>query len=79
MDIPATSYSTIFHCDQGFFICSLRLLEGIISLGMFWMFFKGYKAITRERNNRISSEERWLYNLAMFQTVMLSLYYLVFE
>jgi magnesium-transporting ATPase (P-type) len=25
-DIPSTSYSTIFHCDQSAFICLLRLL-----------------------------------------------------
>jgi hypothetical protein len=79
VDIPETSYSTIFHCDQSGFICLLRLLEGLVSVGMFWMFWKGYRAITRERNNRISKEDRWLYLLAMFQTFLCSLYYLLFE
>ena len=53
-DIPATSYSTIFHCDQGGFICLLRLLEGVISVFMFWLFWMGYRAIAKERNNRVS-------------------------
>lgn len=78
-DIPATSYSTIFHCDQSGFICLLRLLEGVISVFMFWLFWKGYRAISKERNNRVSKEDRWLYLLALFQTILCSLYYLIFE
>lgn len=78
-DIPPASYSTIFHCDQSSFICLLRLLEGLVSVGMFWMFYKGFRAITRERNNRISKEERFLFQLAMVQTALCSLYYLIFE
>jgi hypothetical protein len=46
-DIPATSYSTIFHCDQSPFVCILRLLEGLVSLGMFWLFYNGYRAISK--------------------------------
>ena len=46
-EIPATSYSTIFHCDQTFFVCLLRLGEGLISVGMFLLFWKGYKAINQ--------------------------------
>lgn len=53
-EIPATSYSTIFHCDEGLFVCILRLFEGLISVGMFWMFYQGYRAITKERNNKLS-------------------------
>lgn len=46
-NIPKTSYSTIFHCNQGMFICFLRLLEGLISVAMLRLFWKGYQAITR--------------------------------
>lgn len=78
-NIPKTSYSTIFHCNQGAFICFLRLLEGLISVGMLWLFWRGYRAITRERNNKILPQEKNLYLLALGQTLLLSLYYLVFE
>lgn len=53
-EIPATSYSTIFHCGQGLFVCTLRLLEGLVSVGMFYMFYRGNKAIANERNNKLS-------------------------
>lgn len=46
-EIPASSYSTIFHCDQTFFVCFLRLCEGLISVGIFILFWNGYKAINR--------------------------------
>jgi hypothetical protein len=78
-DIPATSYSTIFHCGQGSFICLLRLCEGLISVGMCAMFYKGYKAISHERNNKLSVEDKTLYQLAMTQTILLAVYYLIFE
>ena len=78
-EIPATSYSTIFHCDQGAFICLLRLLEGLVSVGMFMVFLRGNRAISREKNNRLTGEDRTLYQLAMVQTLLLSVYYLVFE
>lgn len=77
-DIPASSYSTIFHCHQGYFICFLRLLEGLISLFVFWLFFKGYRVITAERNNKLSSEDKGLYMLGLFQTLLVALYYLLF-
>lgn len=78
-NIPKTSYSTIFHCNQGMFICLLRLLEGLISVAMLRLFWKGYRAITRERNNKLPAEEKRLYLLALGQTLLLSLYYLIFE
>jgi hypothetical protein len=78
-EVPASSYSTIFHCSQGWFICGLRLFEGLLSVGMFLMFWWGYKAIRRERNNKLSGEDKLLYQLAMWQTLMLGVYYLVFE
>jgi hypothetical protein len=77
-DIPKTSYSTIFHCNQSMFICLLRLLEGLISVAMLRVFWKGYRAITRERNNKLPAEEKRLYLLALAQTLLLSLYYLIF-
>ena len=46
---------------------------------MFLMFWWGYKAIRRERNNKLSGEDKLLYQLAMWQTLMLGVYYLVFE
>jgi hypothetical protein len=78
-DIPATSYSTIFHCDQSFFICLLRAFEGFISVGMCYIFFKGYKIFKQELNNRLSTEDKNLYMLAMAQTFFLALYFLIFE
>lgn len=78
-EIPASSYSTIFHCSQSWFVCSLRLLEGLVSVGMFLMFYRGNKVINRERNNKLSGEDKLVYQLAMWQTLMLAVYYLVFE
>ncbi len=77
-EIPATSYSTIFHCSQTWFVCGLRLIEGLISVGLFYMFYRGNKIITRERNNKLSTEDKLLYQLAMWQTLMLAVYYLIF-
>lgn len=53
-DIPASSYSTIFHCDESGFICLLRLCEGVVSVAMFYLFAQGYKQIANERNNKLS-------------------------
>jgi hypothetical protein len=78
-EVPATSYSTIFHCSQSGFICSLRLIEGLVSVGMFLMFYRGHKVINRERNNKLTNEDRLLYQLAMWQTLLLAVYYLLFE
>ncbi len=77
-DIPATSYSTIFHCSQSWFVCSLRLVEGVIALGMFFVFYQGYKVISKERNNKLTKEDKTLYQLAMWQTILLAVYYLLF-
>jgi hypothetical protein len=77
--IPATSYSTIFHCDQSGFICLLRLLEGLVSVGMFYLFVQGYRVMKEEQNNKLSAEDRRLYMLAMLQTALLAVYYLFFE
>lgn len=43
------------------------------------MFYRGNKAITNERNNKLSQEDKLLYQLAMWQTLMLAVYYLLFE
>lgn len=77
--MPATSYSTIFHCSQSGFICLLRLLEGVVSIGMFTMFYRGYKVLNKERNNKLTQEDKLIYQLAMWLTLMLSVYYLLFE
>lgn len=78
-DVPSHSYSTIFQCDEDFFTCFLRLCEGVVSLVMFVIFIKGYKTLTNENNNPISKEDKYIYMLAMAQTLILTLYYFLFE
>jgi len=46
---------------------------------MFAMFYRGHKIITRERNNKLTKEDKLLYQLAMWLTLMLAVYYLIFE
>ena len=46
---------------------------------MFVMFYHGNKVINRERNNKLTKEDKLLYQLAMWQTLMLAVYYLIFE
>jgi hypothetical protein len=46
---------------------------------MFVAFVKGYRAITRENINPISNEDKYIYMLAMGQTLALTLYYFLFE
>ena len=46
---------------------------------MFLMFYRGYKVINKERNNKLTQEDRLLYQLAMWLTLMLAVYYLLFE
>lgn len=45
---------------------------------MFWMFFKGYRVISAERNNKLSPEDKNLYMLGLFQTLLVAMYYLLF-
>lgn len=76
---PVASYSTIFQCTEDGFTCTLRVFEGIISLVMLIIFIKGYRVLTQENNNPISKEDKRIYMLAMAQTLILTLYYFLFE
>lgn len=76
---PGTSYSTIFQCSEDGFTCTLRFFEGVISLCMFVIFVRGYRILTQENNNPISKDDKRIYMLAMGQTLILTLYYFLFE
>jgi hypothetical protein len=76
---PSKIYSTIFQCSLGFLACFLRMCEGLISAGMFVVFVRGYRVITKESINQISNEDKYIYMLAMSQTLALALYYFLFE
>ena len=72
-------FSTIFNCKEGVLACSLRGVEGIISIVLTFVFVKGYIAITSNDSVLIHKDDRMIYLLSLAQVALQAMYYLLFE
>ena len=72
-------FSTIFQCSEGALVCSLRAVEGLISVLMTGLFVKGYIAISKNEREVVHKDDKMIYLLSLGQVALQALYYFLFE